>query len=72
VRGRSQPAHDTFETLETLHAARGWLTDAHDEHYGASRPSSVQHVAEAIAHKEGKPVDQVITEAKDRARRRRR
>jgi hypothetical protein len=66
------PAHDRYETLETLHAARGWLTDQ----YSGWRPKNGSHrdtdkVADAIAHKEGKTRATVIEEAKKRAARRR-
>jgi hypothetical protein len=65
-------AHDTYKTLETAHAARGWLTDAHESWLGgAKRTVDVHKVADAIAHKEGKTREQVIEEAKQRAAKRR-
>jgi hypothetical protein len=65
-------AHDRFETLPTLHQARGWLTDAHEgfRNGGGKRAEDVQRVADAIAAKEGKTRDQVIEEAKKRAAKR--
>ncbi|MDX3260761.1 hypothetical protein PV336_16190 [Streptomyces sp. MI02-2A] len=65
------PAHDSYKTLETLHAARGWLTDRFESwrgDNGAHRDTS--KVADAIAHKEGKTREVVIEEAKQRAARR--
>ncbi|MER5754356.1 hypothetical protein [Streptomyces sp. NPDC002088] len=65
------PAHDAYDTLTTLHAARGWLTDAHESwRGGAKRTEDVHKVADAVAHKEGKTREQVIEEAKKRAARR--
>ncbi|MFJ6508657.1 hypothetical protein [Streptomyces sp. NPDC091879] len=70
------PAHDSYKTLETLHAARGWLTDAiwYLQRDGESHPSFTAAdqllVAEAIAHKEGKTRETVLAEAKKRAARR--
>jgi hypothetical protein len=68
------PAHDAYDTLETLHAARGWLTDYYYWNKGGAhpsyRPESRDRVAKAVAHKEGKSVETVLAEAKKRADRR--
>lgn len=68
------PAHDAYNTLETLHAARGWLTDYFYWNKGGAHPSyrseSLDDVAKAVAHKEGKDVETVLAEAKKRADRR--
>ncbi len=67
-------AHDSFTTLETLHAARGWLTDFYEWAAPGGHPSYLesdsQHVAEAIAHKEGKTTEKALEEAQARAKRR--
>jgi hypothetical protein len=65
------PAHDGYDTLNTLHAARGWLADRFEGwrgDNGAHRDTN--KVADAVAHKEGKTREQVIEEAKQRAARR--
>ncbi|MFF1701264.1 hypothetical protein [Streptomyces sp. NPDC058252] len=68
------PAHDAYDTLETLHAARGWLTDYYFWNKGGAHPSyrkeSLDDVAKAVAHKEGKSTETVLDEAKKRANRR--
>jgi hypothetical protein len=68
------PAHDAYDTLETLYAARGWLTDYHFWNKGGAhpsyRPESLDDVLKAVAHKEGKDVETVRAEAKKRAERR--
>ncbi len=65
------PAHDRYETLKTLHAAKGWLTESQETWLGASkRTADIHRVADAIAHKEGKTREQVIDEALKRAGRR--
>jgi hypothetical protein len=65
------PAHDRFETIKTLHAARGWLTDHFEAWRGSDkRAEDVERVAVAIAVKEGKTWADVIEEAKQRAARR--
>lgn len=68
------PAHDAYDTIETLFAARGWLTDYYywteDGPHSSYRPDSLQDVAQAVAAKEGKDVDTVIAEAKARAKKR--
>jgi hypothetical protein len=68
------PAHDAYDTLETLHAARGWLTDYYFWNKGGAHPSyrkeSLDDVAKAVAHKEGKDTETVLAEAKKRADRR--
>jgi hypothetical protein len=65
-------AHDRFETIETLHAARGWLTDAYESWRGGAKrlPENVHLVGKAVAAKEGKTYEQVIEEAKKRAAKR--
>jgi hypothetical protein len=67
----TQPAHDTFETIKTLAAARSWLAD-HFEPWRNSdkRAEDVERVALAIALKEGKTWADVIEEAKKRAAKR--
>ena len=68
------PAHDDFTTLETLHSARGWITDWYGEAARGGHPSyredDRQRVAEAIAHKEGKTREEALAEAQARAKRR--
>lgn len=64
------PAYDTFETLETAHAARGWLTDHFDSWRSDKRPDDLARVAAAIAAKEGKTADQAFAEAEKRAAKR--
>jgi hypothetical protein len=68
------PAHDAYDTLQTLHAARGWLTDYYYWNKGGAhpsyRPESLDDVLKAVAHKEGKDVETVRAEAKKRASRR--
>lgn len=64
---------EQFEKFETLHSARGWLTDAY--WWGVSThpsfpESAVKTVAEAVATKEGKDVETVLAEAKTRAAKR--
>lgn len=65
------PAHDVYDTLKTLHAARGWLTDYYFWNKGGAhpsyRPESLDDVLKAVAHKEGKDVETVRAEAKTRA-----
>lgn len=68
---RIEPAYDRFETLETLHAAKSWLTDS-QEGYRPKRAEDVQRVAVAIAHKGGTTTpEQEIEAAKKRAAKRR-
>jgi hypothetical protein len=68
------PAHDAYDTIQTLHAARGWLADYYYYNKGGAhpsyRPESLDDVLKAVAHKEGKDVETVRTEAKKRASRR--
>jgi hypothetical protein len=67
----TEPAHDRFETIATLAAARSWLADQYDTWQGSGGTHrDVNKVAEAIAHKEGKTTEVVIDEAKKRAARR--
>jgi hypothetical protein len=63
------PEREFSDTLKTLHAARGWLTDRYDRDAGQHR--DLHKVADAVALKEGKTRAAVLTEAKERARRRR-
>jgi hypothetical protein len=68
------PAHDAYDTLETLHSARGWLADYYYYNKGGAhpryRPETLQDVARAVAAKEGKDVETVLAEAKLRASKR--
>lgn len=66
------PARDVYDTLATVHAARGWLTDQHERRQPTARPEDVAAVAAAVAAKEGKgkTAAQVIDEARARAARR--
>lgn len=64
------PEQEFFETIKTLHAARGWLTDRFDTWRSDTGHRDLKKVAEAVALKELKTVDQVIEEAKARARKR--
>lgn len=62
------PAHDRYETLPTLHSARGWLADRFDSwRSSTARQEDVDRVAAAVAAKEGKTAEQVIAEARKRA-----
>lgn len=64
------PEREFFDTLATLHAARGWLADCFDGWRGGSDHRDLNKVADAVALKEGKDRDTVIAEAKKRAARR--
>jgi hypothetical protein len=67
----TEPAHDRFQTIATLAAARSWLADQYEAWRGNNGTHrNVNNVAEAIAHKEGKTAEVVIEEAKKRAARR--
>jgi hypothetical protein len=67
----TEPAHDRFQTIATLAAARSWLADQYEAWRGNNGTHrDVNKVAEAIAHKEGKTAEVVIDEAKKRAARR--
>jgi hypothetical protein len=69
---KTHPAHDGYDTLATLHAARGWLADQFEAWRGNSGTHrDLDRVADAVARKEGKTRDQVIEEVKQRAARRR-
>jgi hypothetical protein len=63
-------AHDTYKTLETAHAARGWLADQFEGWRNDGTHRDIKKVAEAVAHKEGKDVETVLAEAKQRAAKR--
>jgi hypothetical protein len=67
----TEPAHDRFETIATLAAARSWLADRYETWRGNDGTHrDVNKVAEAVADKEGKTTEVVIDEAKKRAARR--
>jgi hypothetical protein len=67
----TEPAHDRFQTIATLAAARSWLADQYEAWRGNNGTHrDVNKVAEAIAYKEGKTAEVVIDEAKKRAARR--
>jgi hypothetical protein len=66
-------AHDVFDTIETLAAAKSWLTNSQESWRGAARTQdaqNLQRVAEAIAHKLGTTAQEEIAAAKKRAARR--
>ena len=67
-------AYDEYTSLETLHGARGWLTEfchqAANGGHPSYRPDDGQRVAEAIAAKEDKTPETAMEEAKARAKRR--
>lgn len=66
------PEQSFYDTLATLHAARGWLTDqVNPGRYNDATHRDIGRVADAIAHKEDKDRTQVIAEARERARKRR-
>lgn len=66
------PAHDGYDTLATLYAARGWLADQFEQWRGnTGTHRDLAKVADAVAAKEGKTRQQVIEEAQKRAARRR-
>lgn len=64
------PAFDKYETLATAYAARQWLTDHFDTWGPTRRDADVAAVAAALAAKEGKTAEQVLTEARKRAAKR--
>jgi hypothetical protein len=66
----TRPARDIFMTIETLAAAKSWLTDSQEGLYRAKRPEDVSAVAEAIAHKLGTTVEVEIAAATKRAKNR--
>lgn len=67
------PEQEFFDTLETLHAARGWLTDQFEDWRGnGGGHRDLNKVARAVAAKEGKDTETVIAEARQRAQKRRR
>lgn len=74
VRGKTVdvPAREFFDTLATLHTARGWLTDRFDSFYGdAGTHRDLDKVAQAVALKENKDAATVLKEARMRAAKRR-
>jgi hypothetical protein len=68
---RIEPAYDTFDTLETVHAAKAWLTDSQESWTRDKRPEDVQRVAEALADKNGTTPEAEIAAAAKRAAKRR-
>lgn len=62
------PEREFTDTLKTLHAARGWLTDQFE---GSTPNRDLDKVVKAVALKEFKNAATVIAEAKERARKRR-
>lgn len=67
---RVEPAHERFETLETLHAAKAWLTDSQESWGRTKRPEDITLVAEAIAAKLGTSAEAEIAAAAKRAAKR--
>lgn len=66
------PEQEFFDTLKTLHEARGWLTSQFDSWYGNDgHHRDLDKVADAVGLKEGKHRSVVLDEAKKRAARRR-
>ena len=65
------PAQEFSDTLATVHAARGWLTDRFESRGDNGAHRDTQKVARAVAAKEGKTVETVLAEARERARKRR-
>jgi hypothetical protein len=70
-RGMTKPAHDVMEKIETVHAAKSWLTDSQEEWRVAKRPEDVRLVAEALAAKNGTTPQAEIEAARKRAAKRR-
>ena len=66
------PEREFSDTLETLHAARGWLTDQFEANRSDGGHRDVGKVVAAVAAKEGKTSETVVAEARERARKRRR
>lgn len=66
------PAHDGYDTLETLFAAKSWLTDQYASWLGAggSHHRDIDRVARSIAHKLGTTPEAEIEAAKKRAKNR--
>lgn len=65
------PAHDGYDTLETLYSAKSWLTDQFEAWRGNSGTHrDLDRVALAIAHKLGTSVEVEIEAAKVRAKKR--
>lgn len=64
------PARDRFQTLETAHAAKAWLTDSQEGWGAPKRAEDIAKVAEALAHKFGTtPQDEIAAAAKRAAKR---
>jgi hypothetical protein len=68
---RVVPARDHFDTLETAHAAKSWLTDSQETWSRGKRPEDVRAVTEALAAKFGTTPEAEIEAAKKRAAKRR-
>lgn len=68
---RVVPARDYFDTLETAHAAKSWLTDSQETWSRGKRPEDVRVVAEALAAKFDTTPEAEIEAAKKRAAKRR-
>lgn len=67
------PEQEFFDTLETLHSARGWLTDQFEDRRGnGGGHRDLDKVARAIGAKEGKSPETVIEEARTRSQKRKR
>jgi hypothetical protein len=65
------PEQEFSDTLATLHAARGWLTDQFEDWRGnGGGHRDLNKVARAVAAKEDKTVETVIEEARMRAKKR--
>jgi hypothetical protein len=64
---RTIPAHDRFETIETVHAAKSWLTDHFDRWSQPKRDEDVQAVATALGEKLGTGANQQLVLAEVRA-----
>lgn len=64
------PAHDRFETLETVYAAKQWLTDSQEGYGTPKRPEDIAAVAEALATKfDTTPEAEIAAAAKRAAKR---
>jgi hypothetical protein len=66
------PAQDRYETLETLYAAKRWLTDSQENygHYRSHRADDVLLVSKSIAAKTGTTAEAEIESARKRAEKR--
>lgn len=67
---RTKEPYERYETIETLAAAKIWLTDSQEAWRSPAKPENVKAVAEAIAHKNGTtPEDEIAAAAKCAAKR---